>query len=259
MSARATLCLLLACLLLAGGLWQPHDPHGIDLLARHAPPSFLHPLGTDHLGRDMLSRMMVAGWRSGLVVIVVGAIGFIGGTLIGTVAALMGGWREAAIVKAAETFIVVPTLIVALAVAAIFGLSPLTAGIALGLAGLGPYTLLSNSLTRRMMGQPFVLSARAMGAGTASLTLRHILPNTMPVLFAYVGSQAGQAIVAYAALAFIGLGADPTRPDWGAMLFEYRMFVFDHPMLMLWPGLAIAVTAGLLNWTFDPEKQPVMT
>jgi hypothetical protein len=72
-----------------------------------------------------------------------------------------------------------------------------------------------------------VLSARAMGAGTAAMTLRHILPNTAPVLFAYVGSNAGQAIIAYAALAFIGLGADPTRPDWGGMLFEYRMFVFD--------------------------------
>jgi peptide/nickel transport system permease protein len=88
------------------------------------------------------------------------------------------------------------------------------------------------------------------------ITLRHILPNTAPVLFAYVGSNAGQAIIAYAALAFIGLGADPTRPDWGGMLFEYRMFVFDSPMLMLWPGLAIAITAGLLNWVFDPEAVP---
>jgi peptide/nickel transport system permease protein len=257
MSARLILCGLVACLLLLGGLWQPHDPDAIDLLARNAPPSLAHPLGTDHLGRDLASRMMVGAWRSGLVILVVGAIGFVGGSLIGTAAALMGGWREAVIVKAAETFIVVPTLIVALAVAAIFGLSPVSAGVALGLAGLGPYTLLANSLTRRMLGQPFVLAARAMGAGTASLTLRHIIPNTMPVLFAYVGSQAGQAIVAYAALAFIGLGADPSKPDWGAMLFEYRMFVFDQPMLMVWPGLAIALTAGLLNWVFDPEKQPV--
>ncbi|MGY6708469.1 MAG: ABC transporter permease [Rhizobiaceae bacterium] len=253
------LLVVLLVLMLFGGVWQPHDPDAIDLLARNASPSLAHPLGTDHLGRDLLSRMMVAGWRSGLVVLVVGAIGFVGGTLIGTTAALMGGWREAVIVKAAETFIVVPTLIVALAVAAIFGLSPVTAGIALGLAGLGPYTLLSNSLTRRMLGQPFVLSTRAMGVGTAAMTLRHILPNTAPVLFAYVGSNAGQAIVAYAALAFIGLGADPTRPDWGGMLFEYRMFVFDAPLLMLWPGLAIALTAGLLNWAFDPEALPAAT
>ncbi len=256
MTVRLILCALLAAMLLAGGLWQPHDPDAIDLLARNAAPSLGHPLGTDHLGRDMLARMMVAGWRSGMVIVVVVAIGFIGGTLLGTIAAVMGGWRETIIVKAAETFIVVPTLVVALAAAAVFGLSPLTAGIALGLAGLGPYTLLSNSLTRRMLGQPFVQSARAMGAGTLALTLRHVLPNTTPVLLAYVGSQAGQAIVAYAALAFIGLGADPTRPDWGGMLFEYRMFVFDAPMLMVWPGLAIGLTAGLLNWTFDEEKLP---
>lgn len=235
----------------AGGLWQPHDPDSVDMLARHADPSTLHWLGTDHLGRDLASRMMVAAWRSATVVVAVGAIGFVGGSLIGTAAAMAGGWRERAMLRGIELFIVVPTLVWALTAAALFGLSPATAGIALGIAGIAPYALLANALTRRAMGFDYVRAARALGVGPTRLMLRHILPSTLPLMFTHVGSQAGQSVVAYASLAFIGLGADPSKPDWGSMLFEYRTFAFDHPMLVVWPGLAIAAMAIVLGRTFD--------
>ena len=176
-----------------------------------------------------------------------------------TSAAIVGGWQEQVILRSAETFIVVPTLIWALTAAALFGLSPLTAGIALGLAGVGPYALLSNSLTRRVLGRPFVQAARALGVAPRRLMLRHVLPNTLPLIFVYVGSQAGQSVVAYASLAFIGLGADPSKPDWGSMLYEYRMFVFDDPMLMIWPGLAIVMMTALLNWVFDANAPDAAT
>jgi len=243
---------LALALLLAGGFWQPYDPDAIDMMARHAPMSWTHLLGTDHLGRDLASRLMAGGWRTALVILSVGLIAFFGGATLGTSAALLGGWREIAILRAAEMFIVVPTLIVALTAAAIFGLTPLSAGLALGLAGVGPYALLSHSLTKRALGLQFVQAAEALGVGRARLMTRHVLPTTLPVIFAYAGSQAGLAVVAYASLAFIGLGADPSVPDWGSMLYEYRIFIFDHPGLMIWPGLAIAMTTGLLNWHFDP-------
>lgn len=247
--------IVVALLLALGGLWQPHDPDAVNMLARHAGPSLAHPLGTDHLGRDLASRLMVAGWRTALVVLAVGTIGFAGGALIGTVAAISGGWREQALLRSVELFIVVPTLVWALTAAAVFGLSPLTAGLALGLAGIGPYALMANSLTHRVLGMPYVQAASALGVRGPRLMARHILPATLPLLFAHVGSQAGQSVVAYAALAFIGLGADPSRPDWGSMLYEYRMFVFDDPWLMIWPGLAIAVVTALLNLGFDPETR----
>lgn len=215
---------VLAAGILAGGFWQPHDPDAVDMLARHQAPSPAHWLGTDHLGRDLASRMLVAGWRTTLVVLAVGLIGFCGGALIGTAAA-------------------------------IFGLSPLTAGLALGLAGVGPYALMANALTHRTLGLAYVKAARGFGAGGARLVRRHVLPATLPLLFVHVGSQAGQSVVAYAALAFIGLGADPSKPDWGSMLYEYRMFVFDDPWLMVWPGLGIAAVTTLLNLIFDPPGE----
>jgi peptide/nickel transport system permease protein len=249
--ARLLPVLAMLALMLVGAVWQPHDPDAIDLALRFAPPSPAHWLGTDQLGRDMLSRLMVGGWRTAVVLGCVAAIGMVGGSIFGIAAALLGGWRGALILRAAEMFIVVPTLVVALTAAALFGLNPVTAGTALGLAGVGPYTLFAHALAGRLMREPFVQAAGALGVGGTGLVLRHIVPNMTPVLFAHIGSNAGLAVTAYAALAFLGLGADPSRPDWGAMLFEYRMFIFDHPLLMVWPGLAIAGVAAILNAAFD--------
>lgn len=249
---------VLAVLMVTGAFWQPHDPDAVDILSRHQSPSRQHLLGTDNIGRDVASRMLVAGWRTGLVVLAVGTVGFLGGSILGTMAAVVGGHTEQALLRFCELFIAVPTLIWALTAAALFGLSPLTAGLALGLAGIGPYALLANSLTRRTLGLPYVQAARALGVGTPRLMVRHVLPNTLPLMFTHVGSNAGQSVVNYASLAFIGLGADPSKPDWGAMLFEYRMFIFDDPMLMIWPGLAIATMATLISIAFDGgTTQPV--
>lgn len=241
----------LAAFLVIGGRWQPHDPDAVDILARHSGMTASHLLGTDHLGRDLLSRIMAGGWRTGLVILSVGIIGFAAGSVLGTTAAVLGGWKETVLLRFCEFFITVPTLILALTAAAIFGLTPLSAGIALGLAGIGPHALFAHALSRRVLGQPFILAARALGVSTPRMITRHLLPNTLPLTFSYVGNQVGLAVSAYAALTFIGLGADPSKPDWGSMLFEYRAFIFDHPALMIWPGIAIAITVATLNAVFD--------
>lgn len=252
--ARKIALTALAAFLLFAGVWQPHDPDVVDILARHSGMTANHPLGTDHLGRDLLSRIMAAGWRTACVVLAVGFIGFTTGTLLGTAAAMLGGWRESVLLRCCEFFITVPTLIIALTAAAIFGLTPLSAGLALGLAGIGPHALFAHALCRRVLGQPFILAARALGVPPGRMIIRHLLPNTLPLMFSYVGNQAGLAVVAYASLAFIGLGADPSKPDWGSMLFEYRVFIFDHPALMVWPGIAIAATVATLNTAFDDPE-----
>ncbi|AGT10621.1 ABC transporter permease [Paracoccus aminophilus] len=237
-----------------GAFWQPYPPGAVDMLAKNLGPSLPHPFGTDHLGRDLASRMMEAAGRSLLVVALVALIGFLGGMLTGSIAALLGGWRERLLLRAAEMFIVLPTLIWALVAGALFGLNPLTAGLALGLAGLGPMALTANSLTHRTLGLDYIRAARALGVTRAGLLRRHVLPAILPLLSAQAGAQAGQAVVAYAGLAFLGLGVDPSRPDWGAMLFEYRMFIFETPRLMLIPGLGIATMALIINLLADPPK-----
>lgn len=251
---RYSLLGIVVTFMILGGIWQPHDPDAVNILARHSGMTATYVLGTDHLGRDLLSRILVGGWRTGWVIVSVGSIGFTLGALLGSVAAVVGGWREIVILRGCEFFILVPTLIVALTAAAIFGLSPGSVGLALGLAGVGPHALLAHSLSKRILSQPFILAARSLGVSSTSMVSRHLLPNTLPAMFAYVGNQAGLAVVAYASLAFLGLGADPSKPDWGAMLFEYRVFIFDHPQLMIWPGTAIALTVASINWVFDPER-----
>ncbi len=251
---RALPLFLVWLAMLAAGHWQPLSPDAVDMAARFATPSARHWLGTDNLGRDLASRLMAGAGRTAWVVVWVTGIAFAGGALIGTLAAMAGGWREALLLRLAEMGIVVPTLIMALVAGAVLGLRPATAGIALGLAGIGPFALSAHSLTRRALGLDFVRAARALGVGRAGLMLRHILPETLPVLFAQVSAQAGAAVVAFAALSFIGLGADPTAPDWGGMLFEYRMFIFDHPRLAFAPGVAIAVVVAAASLTFDPGE-----
>ncbi|WP_117190237.1 ABC transporter permease [Rhizobium terrae] len=241
----------LAVFLILGGFWQPYDPDAVDMFARHSGMTAEHLLGTDHLGRDLLSRIMAGGSRTAWVILSVGFIGFTAGTFLGTAAAILGSWRETTILRCCEFFIMVPTLVVALSAAAIFGLSPLSAGLALGLAGIGPHALLAHSLSKRVLGQPFILATRSLGVSSSGMITRHLLPNTLPLILAYTGNQVGLAIIAYASLAFIGLGADPSKPDWGSMLFEYRVFIFDRPMLMVWPGMAIAATALCINVAFE--------
>ena len=249
---KALVVIAAAIALGVGAVWQPYDPDAVDLLARHAGPSAAHLLGTDHLGRDLLSRVMVGGWRTMIVILLVTGIGFAGGAALGAAAALAGGLVERLILRGVETFIVVPTLIVAMAAGAVFGLTPLTAGLAMGAAAIGPYALLSHALTRRVAAEPFVLASRALGVGPGGLIVRHIAPNLAPLLLTQAGANAGLTVVANASLAFLGLGADPSQADWGTMLFEYRLFMFDDPRLMLCPGLGVALTALALNLALDP-------
>lgn len=248
----AALVLLLGVLGLAT-VWQPRDPYAIDLAARHGETTLAHPMGTDHLGRDVLSRVMVGAGNTALVIGIVVTLSFSLGVLVGVTAGLAGGVVAGALIRLAEFVIAVPTLILALTITALLGLTPVTAGLALGLATWGPYGLLAYALTRRALGRPHVLAARALGVGGVGIATRHVLPVTADTLLTYLASDAGRTVVSYASLAFLGLGAETSRPDWGAMLFEYRGFMFDDPMLLIWPGLAITLTALVLNLALEPR------
>ena len=233
--------------------WQPYAPDAIDLMLRHAPISALHWLGTDHLGRDVLSRLIAGAPQTLAVVAIVGAMALGLGSALGVAAALGGRLASAAILRVAEFLAVTPSLVIAITLTALLGLDAVTAGIALGLGACGPFALLSYGLARRGLNEPYVRAARALGAGTGGLVLRHVWPAMLDTQLAYLGAKLGRVAIAYAALAFLGLGADTTRPDWGAMLFEYRPFMFDNPLLMVWPGLAVVLVCVALRAAFGGD------
>lgn len=255
MNRDAKVLLLVGFVLALSGLWQPHDPFAVDIASAHLGPSWTHPLGADHLGRDMLSRLMQGAGNTLVVLATVGAVSFVLGIAAGVSATVLGGMAETLLLRAAEFLVVMPSLVVALAVTALWGLSPVTAGIALGLAGAGPYALVAHGLAKRLLAMPFVRAAEALGAGPLRIAFVHVLPNSAAAMRTYLASDAGRNVVHYAALAFLGLGADVSSPDWGAMLFEYRLFIFDRPELMLLPGLAITLTALALNLLIEPSTE----
>jgi peptide/nickel transport system permease protein len=223
----------------AAALWQPHDPEAIALASRHAPPSLRHPLGTDHLGRDLLSRLMLGGARTMFVVALVAAAWIAIGCVVGLAAASLRGWSMAILLRLAEFVAVLPSLLAAIVVTALSGFGPLTTGLAIGLTGWGPFALLAFGLARRGLAEPYVLAARALGQSDVGLLRRHVWPIMWETLLSYLGAKLGRVAIAYAALAFLGLGGNASRADWGAMMYEYRLFALDHPMLMIWPGSAL--------------------
>lgn len=239
-------------LLALAGLWQPQDPFAIDIVNAHASPSFGHLLGTDHLGRDILSRLMLGAGHTLVVLATVGALSYVLGVVMGVTAAACGGAVEALVLRTAEFLVVMPSLVFALAVTALLGLNPVSAGIALGVAGAGPYALVAHGLATRLLASTFTRAASALGASPARVAFVHVLPSCAAAMRTYLASDAGRNVVHYAALSFLGLGTDATSPDWGAMLYEYRGFIFDRPELMLWPGLAITLTAFALNLLIEP-------
>jgi len=249
LAAAALIVLALAAL----PLWQPHPADAIDLDRALLGPGTLHWLGTDHLGRDLLSRVLAGASGTATVLAVVASATVAVGGAVGLAAALAGGAAERLLLRLADLSLVLPQLVVALALTAVLGLSPVSAGLALALGGWGPYAVAAHGLALRVLAEPYVLAARAAGAGPTRVALAHVAPNAAPTFLVLVGADLGRTVLNYAALAFLGLGADTGGHDWGALLFEYRVHGLDHPHLMIAPGAAIAVVAGALNLLLDPR------
>jgi len=242
----------LAAVATLAAVWQPYAPDAIDLLARHAPPSLAHPLGTDHLGRDLLGRIWAGLPRTAGAVAIVAAMCLVLGLGVGLAASAARGAARAALLRTAEFATALPALVVAIAVVAVFGLDVVTAGLALGLCAWGPHALLAFGLSERCRAEIYVGAATALGGDAVHVVRRHVLPAVLGAQLGYLGAKLGRFAIAYASLAFLGLGADVSRPDWGAMLYEYRLFMFDDPALMLWPGAALVALCAALRGIFAP-------
>lgn len=253
----AWLAVAAALALAASGLVWPYDIHAVNVADRLAPPSFRHPLGTDHLGRDVLARLRAGGLNLAVAAAAAAMVSIVAGVCLGLMAAMSNGWPRTMALRVADLVQILPHLIMVALFVAVFGLSPLGVGVALGVAGAGAYALLVDGLASGAVRSPHVMAAKAMGAGRWHALRRHVLPAALPTVRAYAGSDLGMVASHYAALSFIGLGADAGAPDWGAMIYEYRLYVFERPLLVVAPIVALAIAVSLLHFALDPPARRV--
>lgn len=247
----ALTAMLILSLSIIGAFWQPHDPHAIDLQNRLAGPSLSQVLGTDHLGRDLAARIL-SGAGPSLLAILIGLGATLGlGVGAGLSIVFAGRSVRFAVQRAAEAVLAVPTLVVALVFAGVVGAGPATAGLALAATAWAPYALVTAALTERTMAEPYWKATGALGAPPAGAALRHILPNLLAPLRALAGADAGRAVILVASLGFLGLSADTGRPDWGAMIHEYRLHAGERPLLLAAPIVAIALLSLTLHIALD--------
>lgn len=238
---------------LIGALVAGHDIHAIDLAHRHAGPTADHWLGTDHLGRDVFARLAVGGWRAITATVLAAAIALAGGLLLGLFAAVAPPSLRFVALRTADLAAIMPELVIAILVAAVAGFSPWSIAIGLGIAGTGSTAIMVHGLATAALREPHVKAAEALGAPAIGIAWRHVLPAVLPPVLTSLAGHVGHIVVNYAALAFLGLGADSGTPDWGAMLFEYRFFLLDHTGLVLWPSLALLLFVGGMNFLIEPE------
>lgn len=236
-------------------LFAPHQNVKItDLAATFAGFSLEHPFGTDNLGRDLFALMIEGGQRTLLVVLIATAIAFVGGTLLGMVAAYRGGLVKSLIQFLADFVTVVPSLVVALVFSALFGFSATMAGIVFGIGNMGQYINLSQELTAETKAHDFINAEHSLGLRGPAILFMHILPNIARRMVVYMGNNASSVVLQYAGLAFIGLGVDTTNPDWGTLLYDYRIYMLTHPELILIPMAGVTILALFFHFAFDDGK-----
>lgn len=222
-----------------------------DVLHTYAPSSPEHWLGTDNLGRDVYSLLVAGGLRTMEVVFLSAAISFCLGTALGLIAAFWSGPVRSVIQFAADYTLIIPSFIMAMVFSALFGFSPLTAGIVFGIGNMGEYVNQSYNLAYVLKKQEFIDAEKVIGLGKARILLFHVLPNICGQLLVFLGNKAANVVVQYSGLAFIGLGTDITKPDWGTLLYQYRVYMISHPALVIYPAAAITLLTVFFHVMFD--------
>lgn len=241
----------------AGPLLCPYDPSAQELARRLEAPSLAHPLGLDELGRDILARLLQGARISLMVGIAVVSVSSAVGMLFGSIAGYFGGRVDDLISRVIDVLMAFPGILLAIALVAVLGPSLLNVVLALSVIGWVGYARLVRGQALRARELEFVQAARACGASSARIVLRHILPTAIPAVVVQGTLGMAGAIIAEAALSFLGLGVQPPTPSWGTMLDAGRAHLFDAPHLTIFPGLAIATLVLGFNFLGDGLRDRV--
>ncbi len=233
-------------------LLAPHDPFTQNLANRLAPMgSEGHLLGTDSLGRDILSRLIYGSRITLYIVALVALIAPVAGLLIGTVSGYAGGWIDVILMRITDIFLAFPRLVLALAFVAALGAGIENAVLAISLTAWPPYARLARAETLTIRSQDYISAIRLQGAGPIRIIARHVWPLCISSLIVRVTLDMAGIILAAAGLGFLGLGAQPPSPEWGAMISEGRRFILDHWWVATMPGLAIFTVSLAFNLLGD--------
>jgi len=251
--ALVGIAIVLAVLMAAGlaDVISPHDPFRQSLRARHVAPEFDlagHFLGTDHVGRDVLSRIIHGARISVLVGLAAVALSAVLGMLIGLVAGYYGGFVGAFLMRTADIKLAMPMILFAIAWIAFFGGGLVSVVIVIGLWGWVPYARYARSLVVTLRESQFVEASVAMGASSAAIMFRHVAPNLIGPLAVIATLQMGEAVLLESALSFLGLGVQAPTPTWGSMVADGRSYVDSAWWTVTFPGLAI--TAFVMGASF---------
>jgi peptide/nickel transport system permease protein len=247
----SAIVLLAIVIAIIGPLLTPFDPASQELPLRLAGPTGTHLFGLDELGRDIFARVLAGARISLLVGLIVVSVSSTIGIFFGAVAGYFGGRVDEIISRVIDILLAFPGLLLAIALVAVLGPSLSNVVLALSLIGWVGYARLVRAQVLRAREFEFVQAARALGAPTERILLRHIIPTALPAVTVQATLGMGAAILAEAALSFLGLGVQPPTPSWGTMLNGGRAHLLDAPHLTIFPGLAIAVLVLGFNFLGD--------
>lgn len=257
-----TIILLLVAVALLSLIWTPLPPTKMQIIYKLKPPLVHGLLGTDQLGRDLTSMLMVGAWNSLSTALAAVALGGFVGTLLGVTVAARRGWVEALTMRINDVIFAIPPILSAMLLGALLGTGRFTAIVAIATFMVPVFARVTVSAALQIWSRDYVLAARAAGKGQVLITLDHILPNIAGQIIVQVTIQLGLAILTEAGLSFLGLGMPPPAPTWGRMLADAQTYLAAAPWLAIMPGLAIALTVLGFNMLgdglrdlFDPRER----
>ena len=247
----AVLVASVVALALLSFVWTPWPAAELDIPHKLQPPSTSHWLGTDSLGRDIVSLLIVGSRVSIAVGLIAVGIGIAFGVALGLLAAVKRGWIEEVVMRLADFTFAFPALLSAIMLTAIYGPGLVTSIVAIGIFNVPVFARITRASALVVRSREYVTAARALGKSEWRITAEHVLPNIAAILIVQATIQFALAILAEAALSYLGLGTQPPTPSWGRMLNEAQQQLFQAPQLAVYPGLAIALTVLGLNLLGD--------
>lgn len=246
------LVVLFVILALFAGVIAPYDPvNDIFRGMRGVAPSWEHPFGFDHLGRDLLSRV-IFGSRVALIVgLASTGLAVLFGVVIGAISGYFGGWIDTVLSRIVDTLMAFPVLALLIVLAAVLGPSLMTTVIVIGVTGWARFARVVRADVMSLKEEDFILAARAIGVTDTRIIWRHILPNVLGPVIVLASLGIGSIIILESALSFLGLGVRPPTPSWGGTLADGRAFITRYPHIAIFPGIMIVITVLAFNFIGD--------